>query len=75
MSCSYFFENEKDKFCFFPFVWNIGSARGGCEEFDGKSRDRGVNSGILASSKYSQNETYRNRNNDEEKIGKFIEDI
>ncbi|CAF1271413.1 unnamed protein product [Rotaria sordida] len=50
------------------FLRNGRSARSDCEEFDGKYRDRGINRGILASTKYSQNETYRNRNNEEEKI-------
>ncbi|CAF4197543.1 unnamed protein product, partial [Rotaria sordida] len=54
---------------------NQSSARKDCEEFVGKNRDRSINLGILASIKHSQNETYRNRNNEEEKTSSLIGDI
>ncbi|CAM4770426.1 unnamed protein product [Rotaria magnacalcarata] len=48
----------------------LSSARGGDrEECHEKNGDRGMKGGISTSTKYSQNETYENRNNEGKKIG------
>ncbi|CAF2136378.1 unnamed protein product [Rotaria magnacalcarata] len=55
--------NKRKKVC-------VGSARGGDrEECHEKNGDRGMKGGISTSTKYSQNETYENRNNEGKKIG------
>ncbi|CAM4948109.1 unnamed protein product [Rotaria socialis] len=54
--------NKRKKVC-------VGSARGGDrEECHGKNGDRGIKGGISASTKYSQNETNGNGNNEGKKI-------